>query len=245
MDVTGVGSALIQSSVFGVPGLDAPVSGVVVATSSAIGSVGADIAKMAAATASTSARAVGRVDRELKLVGVASAGAFATAIIRAEGPAIVARAQSRVLPVVEATSEVLPSSRSRSLRCAPTAPRAPWRSRSLRAGPQTSSKTRAPRPAFQTGQASSPSLYDVDATPRTAVHLRLDGSRFEVTCAQPLSRHLDSERPADSLFKQRANRHCRTWCATMLGRRGDAQRRCALRQAERSGASVSEQAAWR
>jgi hypothetical protein len=108
VDVTGVGWALSQSSVFGVPGLDAPVSGVVVATSTAVGSLGADIAKVAAASSVTSARAIGRVDRELKLVGVANVGTFATAIIRAEGPAIVARAQTRVLPLVEATSEVLP-----------------------------------------------------------------------------------------------------------------------------------------
>jgi hypothetical protein len=108
VDVVKTGNAVASTAAIGAALADQSVAAVALASSVVIGSGATTLGANATALASSSALAMGRVDKESTQVGFATVGTWASAVIRLEGTSIVARAATRVLPVVEVTTEVLP-----------------------------------------------------------------------------------------------------------------------------------------
>jgi hypothetical protein len=108
VDVIKTGNAVASTAAIGAASADQSAAAVAIASSFIIGSGAAGIGANVTALASSSALAMGCVDKESPQVGFALATALASAVIRLDGTSIVARATTRVLPVVEVTTEVLP-----------------------------------------------------------------------------------------------------------------------------------------
>jgi hypothetical protein len=108
VDVIKTGNAVASTAATGAASVDKSGAGVAVSSSVVAGSGATSVGTNVAAFASSNARALGRVDKETTHAGFATAASLASAVIRLEGTSIVARAATRVLPVAEVTTEVLP-----------------------------------------------------------------------------------------------------------------------------------------